>query len=167
MSFYDFSFWIISIVVLLSALGVVMLNNIIHSALSLVVTFIGVAGLYLLLEAEFLAAVQILVYGGAISIIIVFAIMLIQREEMHETNLFSKLKIPGALVALGFTGVVAWLIFNTKWAVSQATEGLVDVGSLAELMLGDYVIPFEIAAILLLVAMVGAIVIAREVKKSL
>jgi len=160
------AFWLISFITLGSALAVVYLTNIVHSALALILTFLGIAGLYLTLHADFLAAVQVLVYAGAVSILIVFGIMLITRGDgkMTETNTFGKYKYTALVVVTALFGVISYYIIRTPWQVQTGALSQDTMGEIAEILLSDYVIPFELAAILLTVAMVGAIVIAREVK---
>jgi len=159
-------FWLLAFITLGSALSVVFLTNIVHSALSLIMTFLGVAGIYITLHADFLAAVQVLVYAGAVSILIVFGIMLITRGDgrMEETNLFGKYKYTAAIVVTAFFAVLSYFLIKTPWYLEEGVLSEDTIGDIAELLLGQFVIPFELAAILLTVAMIGAIVIAREVK---
>jgi len=159
-------FWVIAIITLGSALAMVMNKNIFHSALFMLVTFLGVAGIYVMLYADFMAAVQVLVYGGAIAIFIVFGIMLTVRGNMKQTNLFSKNAALAAIVALALIVINAIMVVTAKWPVSTALPPEETVGTVAELMLTKYVVPFEVAAILLLVALIGAVIIAKEVKKT-
>lgn len=144
----------------------VMNKNIFHSALFMIVTFLGVAGMYVMLYADFLAAVQVLVYGGAIAIFVVFGIMLTQRGNMKESNLFSKSAPFAALVSVALILVNGLMAVKTNWNVSNVAPPEETVGSIAELMLQKFVVPFEVAAILLLVALIGAVIIAKEVKKT-
>jgi len=156
-------FWILAIAVIACALAVVTLKNIVHSALYLVLTFVGIAIIFLFLEADFLALVQILVYAGAVSILLVFAVMLTRKGDMKQSNLFNNYKWFGALLCLGLFILIERLIMASDFIVK--TIPMQDtVGSIAEAMLGNFVIPFEIAAILLLVAMIGAIILAKGVK---
>lgn len=159
-------FYILAVVTVGAALAVVSMRNIVHSAFYLVLTFTGVAGIYVLLAADFLAAVQIIVYVGAIAILIAFGVMLTRRGNIKESNLFNKQVIPAGLVTAIVLGVIVWIVTNTKWAISNAPAPVDTVGTIATLFLTDYVVPFEVAAILLLVAMLGAIMIAKEVKDS-
>ncbi|WP_238134257.1 NADH-quinone oxidoreductase subunit J family protein [Calderihabitans maritimus] len=156
-------FWLLTALIIGSALAVVLLKNIVHSALYLMVTFVGVAGIYILLEADFLAAVQILVYVGAVSILLVFGVMLTRRGDIRESNPFNRYKGIAALVALVLFLLVERFILGTSWTLSNAVPPADTVGPIAEAMLSDFVVPFEAAAILLLVAMVGAIILARGV----
>jgi len=164
---FDLVFLVISFITVLSALGVVFFRNIVHSALSLVVTFLGVAALFITLEAEYLAFVQVLVYGGAVSVLIVFALMLIQRGTVKETNMFGRLAIPALFTAFAVFALLGWALWQKSWTAkvvpAPAAAGNA-VFNLAEVMLSQYVFPFEIAAVLLLVAMIAAIVIGKEVK---
>ncbi len=159
-------FWVVAVLLVAAALAMVLARNIVHSALFLIVSFIGYAVLYLFLEADFLAAVQVLVYAGAVSILLVFAVMLTRRGNMQESNLFNNYKVTGALIAAVLFLLIGNMVLNTSWAISSIAAPESTVGPLAELLLGKFVVPFEVAAILLLVAMVGAIIVARGVKDS-
>lgn len=159
-------FWIIAIITLGSAIMMVMKRNIFHSALFMVVTFIGVAAMYVMLQADFMAAVQILVYAGAIAIFIVFGIMLTQRGNMNQTNLFAKHAVLAGLVSLALVVINAVMVVNTNWLSSTAAPPEETVSLISDLMFNKFVIPFEVAAILLLVALLGAVIIAKGVKKT-
>lgn len=158
------AFYLLAATVLGSAFLVVLLRNIVHSVLWLAVCFVSLAGLYLTLDADFLAAIQVLIYAGAVCIMVVFGIMLIQRADMKQTNLFNKQTRAAAGVVALVLAVTGYLSAVTQWGSAKTPVPKETVGSLAELMLTKYVIPFEVAAILLLVALVGAIIIAKEVK---
>lgn len=165
----DAVFIVIAGITLLSALGVILSRNIVHSAILLVITFLGVAAVYFELNAGFIGLVQIMVYAGAISVLMIFAIMLVMDVDPNETNLFNT-HLPTVLSG-GYAGIllVAGLvgaIWFTKWPLSTVKAGDQGVGLLADLMLGKYVVPFEVAAVLLLVAVVGAIVLARGVDEK-
>ncbi|NLL18485.1 MAG: NADH-quinone oxidoreductase subunit J [Clostridia bacterium] len=157
-------FWIVAGITIIAALAVVNLTNLIHSALWLIVAFVGVAITYLILEAEFLAAVQIIVYAGAIAILIVFGVMLTRRGDIRESNLFNNYRLAGGLISLGLMATIVTMVVKTQWAIDVAAVPANSVGLLAQNLLGQFVIPFEIAAMLLLVALVGAIIIAKEVR---
>ncbi|MFA7467317.1 MAG: NADH-quinone oxidoreductase subunit J [Desulfotomaculaceae bacterium] len=158
------AFYGLAATILGAATMVVFMRNIVHSVLFLAITFIAMAGLFLSLDADFIAAVQVLVYAGAVCIMIVLGIMVIQRTDMNETNLFNKQIMAGAgltalTVAFGaiFAGRTAWVELVAADAVPANT-----VDAIGALLLSKYVIPFEVAALLLLVALVGAIVLARD-----
>lgn len=159
------AFYVLAATIVGSALLVVCLRNIVHSVLWLAVCFIAMAGLFLTLDADFLAAVQVMVYAGAVCIMVVFGIMLIQRGNMGQTNLFnSQTKISAAVVALVIT-LCGALSARTQWLDAGVPVPEKTVDNIAQLLLSKYVIPFEVAALLLLVALVGAIFLAREVKE--
>lgn len=162
----DIVFYILAAVTIGSAMAVVTMRNIVHSAFYLVLMFAGVAGIYVLLNASFVAAVQILVYAGAVAILIAFGVMLTRKGNIQESNLFNKHAGPALVVVLAVGAVIVMLVTNTNWAISSAQPVADSVGSLATMMLNDYVVPFEAASVLLLAAMLGAIVIAKEVKNS-
>lgn len=166
MSISDVVFWILAAVILGSGLAVVMVRNLVHAAFFMVLTFFGVSGLYVLLEADFLAIVQILIYVGAIAILIIFGVMLIQREDMRETNVFSSYKkVAGITVAL----FLAILLVSIKYTpLATATQPPLEstVGPIADLMFTNFVVPFETAGVLLLVAILGAIVLSTGVGRE-
>ena len=166
MSFGDLVFYGIALLIIGSALAVVFLKNIVHSALCLVVSFLGVAAIYFMLSAGFLAVIQIMVYAGAISVLIIFAIMLVIDKDMKKTNQFSR-NLGNFAFGIPIIGmvIVTMLVAICKSdfplaAVPGSDQG---VGQLAELMLGNFVVPFEAAAVLLLVAVIGAIIMAKGV----
>ncbi len=159
---YDVAFAILAIVTLAGAVLTVSLRNVVHAALALVGTFFGVAGIYLLLEAEFLAVVQVLIYVGAISVLILFAIML-TRGLMQSTNtsLNSQWGI-AALVSLAlFLGMMA-IAISGHWPVGTGPITTDLIPQLGKLLVTSYVLPFEVISVLLLGALVGALVIARD-----
>lgn len=162
------AFFAIATIILLGATAVVFMPNIVHAVLLLMITFIAVAALFLLLQAPFLAAVMVFVYAGALCIMIVMGIMLIQRRNMKMTNLFNnQLKVGGAIVAL--TVVVLAFFTATTWTLDIVPVGTVPqdtMSYLAELLLAKYFVAFEAAAILLTIALTGAILIAKEVKAN-
>jgi NADH-quinone oxidoreductase subunit J len=165
----DGVFVIISGLIILSALGVVFSRNIIHSALFLVLAFLGVAGIFFELDAGFLGLVQILVYAGAISVLIIFAIMLVMNVEAKKTNLPNpslKTHLWGIYLAALLTIALGASIWNSELPQVKGLAVSDAVGSLAELMLGNYVVAFEVAAVLLLLAVVGAIILARGVEEE-
>ena len=147
------------------ALGVVLSRNLFHSALFLVLSFAGVVGYYVLLDAGFLAAVQLLIYIGAIAILILFAVMLTRGLMARQQTQRNQQWLIAALVA-GLTFVVlAVVLWQVDWpfASEQALASpSVSISQLGQDLLGPYVIPFEVASVLLLVALIGAVILARE-----
>ncbi len=156
------AFWIQAAVAIMAALGVVLLRNVFRAALSLILCFLMVAGLYITLSADFLAAVQILVYVGAISVLIILAIMM--TREVAQGNPGSRFQLPALVVAVLFLEVMIIALINTPWPVSGTAPTTPTTPALANLLFGEggYVLVVEIAAVLLLSAILGAIVIARE-----
>ncbi|WP_182186443.1 NADH-quinone oxidoreductase subunit J [Pectinatus frisingensis] len=155
-------FYLAAIIAVTAAWGVIYCKNLVHSALFLALCFIAVAGLYALLNADFLAAVQIMVYAGTVVILIVLGIMMTRRVSMDRSNVMEKSSILGAAVVSLLLLVCLLLIFLNVSFVDSAVNDIQDtVGALAQLLLTHYVLAFEIAAVLLLSAMIGAIVLAK------
>jgi len=158
----DVAFWILAVVGVTAALAVVLLGDVFRSALSLVLCFLAVAGIYLTLNADFLAVVQILVYVGAISVLIILAIML--TREVQRGSPSNRLRIPAFFVAALFLGVVIYALLNTNWQISSVPPLEPTTPAIAGLLFGEggFILPVEIAPILLLAAIIGAIVLVRE-----
>ena len=155
-------FLLFSLVALGAALAVVTSRNIFHSALFLILSFVGVAGLYVLLEAPFLAAVQILIYVGAIAVLIVFAIMLthhLMAEDLVQRNAQWGWSALG--VGLLFAGLT-FVLLRVNWPIVEAAVPEDTIKILGQELMGPYVIPLEVASVLLLMALIGSIVIARD-----
>ncbi len=173
MDLTSFLFWVFAIVMVVAALLVVGLRNIVHSALGLIVVFAMAAGIYVLLNAEFIAIIQVLIYIGAVTILILFALMLTRIGGQPRTNPTNR-QWPIALVIcalVGATIVFAELrspraIANVGTGIGQLPAGVSNVARIGQLLYSptnySYVLPFEIASLVLLVAIVGAIVIGRE-----
>lgn len=161
-------FLILAIVSVIAAFGVVASRNIVHSAFLLALTMVGVAGLYILLSAHFLAAVQILIYAGAVSIMVVFAVMLTLRGDVKKSNLEHSKWHWGVLVSGLLFGVIALVILGfNDWSILPASMPDTDnTADIARLMLARYMIPFEIAAFMITMALVGAVILAKGVRES-
>lgn len=158
----DIAFWVLAIVGIAAALAVVLLRDVFRAALSLILCFLTVAGLYVTLSADFLAAVQVLIYVGAISVLIILAIML--TREVQRGSPAGRLRIPALVVAILFLGVVSFALISTPWQVSTAPPLEPTTAALAVKLFGDggFILGIEIAAVLLLAAILGAIVLVRE-----
>ena len=158
----DIAFWILAIVGIAAALAVVLLRDIFRAALSLILCFLTVAGIFVTLSADFLAAVQVLIYVGAISVLIILAIML--TREVQRGSPSGKLRIPALVVAILFLGVVSFALINTPWQVSTLPPLEPTTSALAGKLFGKggFILATEIAAVLLLAAILGAIVLVRE-----
>jgi NADH-quinone oxidoreductase subunit J len=156
------AFWIMAVVMVAAALAVLFLRNIFRSALALILCFITVAGIYITLSADFLAAVQILVYVGAISILIILAIMM--TREVQKGNQANKLQIPAAIVAAALLGILIYVVTASPWSISPEPPLSPTTAPLASRLFSEngFVLPVEIGAVLLLAAVLGAIVTTRE-----
>jgi NADH-quinone oxidoreductase subunit J len=156
------AFWIMAVVAVIGALGVVFLRNVFHAALALVLCFLTVAGLYITLSADFLAAVQILVYVGAISVLIILAIMM--TREVQQGSPANRLKLPVFIVAVVLLGIMIYTVTKTSWQIAAEAPLTPTTVPLATRLFSEngFILPIEIAAALLLAAILGAIVIARE-----
>lgn len=156
------AFWILAAVAIAAALAVVLLRNVFRAALALVLCFLCVAGLYITLSADFLAAVQVLVYVGAISVLIILAIMM--TREVQRGSPANRMVLPAFLIAAAFLGVIIFVVLNNPWQISAADPVAPTTAPLALKLFGEggFILPVEIAAVLLLAAILGAIVLARE-----
>jgi len=157
-------FFVLATIAVLGSINLIVQRHPIHSALSLVVVMVALAGLYLLMGAEFVAAVQIIVYGGAIMVLFVFVIMLLNAGEEERTN-FSKLAtfagIPLAVVVTGLIG--AAIVHSNVVLPSPGPSGaLTSTRTLSTLLFSEFVYPFELTSFLILVAILGAIVLAQR-----
>jgi NADH:ubiquinone oxidoreductase subunit 6 (subunit J) len=140
---------------------VVTLRNIIHSAIAMMVCFGSLAGMYALLGAPIVAAAQVLIYLGAISVLILFAIMLTQAGDANLPSPFHKQAALAALAALVVVGLIGWAVVQTDWGNASVVI-VVSVAALAKALFTDYALPFEILSLLLLAAIIGAIYLARR-----
>lgn len=157
-------FLVLAAIAVLGAVSLILQRHPIHSALSLIVVMVALAGLYLLMGAEFVAAVQIIVYGGAIMVLFVFVIMLLNAGEEERTN-FSKLATyAGIPLAVATAGLIAAAILRSSGNLSTAGSNgaLTSTKALSMLLLREFVYPFELTSFLVLVAILGAIVLAQR-----
>jgi NAD(P)H-quinone oxidoreductase subunit 6 len=159
------SFGILAVMMLVTALGVVLLSNIVHSAFLLAGVFLSISGLYILLNADFVAAAQILIYVGAVNVLILFAIMLVNKQE-NFSELPNRWLRQGAtaVVCLGLFALLGTMVLVTPWSLDSASSAGVTntIITIGEHFFSDYLLPFELASVLLLMAMVGAIILARR-----
>lgn len=148
-----------------SALGVVLLTNIVYSAFLLGGVFISIAGLYLLLNADFVAAAQVLIYVGAVNVLILFAIMLVNKREDFAPIANRWIRQGAtALVCAGLFVLLSTMVLATPWSIYSGAAVVSDnsVVEIAKHFFSDFLLPFELASVLLLMAMVGAIILARR-----
>ena len=153
------AFGLLAVLILVSGVWVVILSNLFRAALSLGVVLLGVAGLFILLEAEFLAFVQILVYVGAILILVVFAIMLTARWQTAADAPAHRQRLPAAAASLGLFGVLAWATQSLAWPAT-ASGPAVSLAELGQQLITRLILPFEVISLVFVAAMAGAIAIA-------
>ena len=159
------SFVILSATTIAAALGVVLLSNIVYSAFLLGAVFMSMAGIYLLLNADFVAAAQILIYVGAINVLILFAIMLVnKREDFSDLPRRWFRRIATAVVCAGLFVLLGSMVIITPWSIQPASTVVVSdtIVAIGKHLFSDFLLPFELASVLLLMAMVGAIILARR-----
>ena len=190
MLFQDVVFWLLTVVAVGSALGVVLIRDLFRAALLLVAVFVAVGGYFVLLSAEFLAVVQVLIYAGAISVLIIFAVML--TRDVQRGNPPNRLQIPAGVLAALLLAALVTVAVDTQWNFlpedGRETVDLVQTGAvatipaesltqagitetaeqealqsagLADLLIGEFVLPFEAVSVLLLAALIGALALVR------
>lgn len=158
------AFWILSLTTIVCALMVAAARNLIHAVLFLALTFVGVAGIYIVLSADFVAVVQVLIYAGAVGVLMTFAIMLTPgADRLNSSTAFQG----PALVLSGLVlAVVVFVAYDTEWNISDRGAFTTTAESLGEAFLRPYIVPFEVASVLLAAAMIGAIVLSREERED-
>jgi NADH-quinone oxidoreductase subunit J len=158
-------FWILAVITILGGLTAVTLKNTVHCALALTVAFAGLALLFLELDAQFAGFAQILVYIGAVAILVVFAILLTRGSETPSEGVFSRTWFAGLLIAAGVFSVLAWAVLHSTAALPhESNVPAVDVRQIGHALMGRYVLPLEIVALLLTSAMLGAVIVAMHEK---
>jgi NADH:ubiquinone oxidoreductase subunit 6 (subunit J) len=159
------AFWIFAAAIIGAALGVVLLKNVFRAAVLLITCFLGVAGLFILLSADFLAAMQVLIYIGAISILVILAIMLTRELSIGSPS--NKFRIPALIIAALFCGGVIWAILNTNWQISNVSPAAVTTAGLADRLFSKdgFILPVEIIPTVLLATILGAIVLIKDRQK--
>jgi NADH:ubiquinone oxidoreductase subunit 6 (subunit J) len=158
-------FLILAVAAIGSAVGVVTSRNIFYSALLLIACLFMVAGFYVLLEAPFLAAVQVLIYVGAIAVLIIFAVMLTENL-MQRRRAWNEQWWVALVVAVALAAVLLYVVVTAQWPLSDAATPGDAIAALGQSLMSTYVLPFEVASVLLLMALIGAIIIAREEKEG-
>lgn len=156
-------FWLLSVVIIISGIMVVTLRNIFHCALFLIMCLFAVAGIYILLSAEFLAAAQVLIYVGAVAILMIFAVMLTTNLASEQIRMTSQNAAVAGLACMLFAiGVVLLLAKTTVWQYSDADLVTDNVGTIGKYLMTEFMLPFEVVSLILLAALIGAIVLARK-----
>jgi NADH-quinone oxidoreductase subunit J len=159
-------FYVFAALTVLSAGVVVLARSLIYSAFALLFTFVGVAGLYVLLGADFLAATQLLVYVGGILVLLLFGVML--THKLYDLDLRSEVTqfLPGLIIALGLFAILTVTALRTQWNAGPGRPPSPTTREIGQLFLTQYLLPFEAASILLLVALMGAAMIVRRKKEA-
>ena len=158
------SFGILAVMMIGAALGVVLSPSIVYSAFMLGGVFISISGIYLLLNADFVASAQVLIYVGAVNVLILFAIMLVNKRQnfVPYPNAWVR-KVLTGVVSLGLFALLSTMVLATPWKYSTTSvAGDSSIVLIGEHLFTDFLLPFELASILLLIAMVGAIILARR-----
>lgn len=158
------TFGILTAMMIGGALGVVLLENIVYSAFLLGIVFVSMAGMYILLNAAFVAAAQVLVYVGAVNVLILFGIMLVNKRQPFEPMRRAWVgRLVTAGVCAGLFALLTVSVLNTPWAYStDIAAGDAAIVEIGKHFFTDYLLPFELASVLLLIALIGAIVLARR-----
>lgn len=155
-------FYILAAIIVGSGVMVVSLRNVFHCALFLVLALFGVAGVYVLLSAEFLAAVQVLIYVGAITILMIFVIMLTAKLYNAQVRQSNEQVMLGAVVVATLLIATVAILGRATWKLSYAVPEVQSTVGIGRALLTKYVLPFEVVSVVLLAALIGAIVIARK-----
>lgn len=154
------AFWVLAALTLVAAGGVMVSRNLLHAVLFLILTFIGVAGFFVLLSADFIAMAQVIIYVGAIAVLVLFAVLLTPRSGRDNGE--TRWALPGILLAVCLAAIFLFVVHDTAWnTVGEAPAGL-DARALGTALLTTWVVPFEIASVLLTAALVGAIMLTRS-----
>jgi NADH:ubiquinone oxidoreductase subunit 6 (subunit J) len=160
-------FWTFALVTLGGALATMLLRSLIHSALAVTLAFAGLALMFLELGAQFVGFAQILIYIGAVAILVVFAILLTRTSHENEDGVFSRTWLSGMVVAAAVFAVLGWSILSSASALPGATpEPSATVRQIGNALMGPYVLPLEIVAVLLTSALIGAVIVAMHDKEE-
>ena len=163
MTLGSLAFYFLALLILLPALYVATTRDVVRAAFALIVAFFGVAGMFAWLGADFLAGTQMLVYAGGIMVLLLFGVMLTQHAFALQLPGSATRVLPAALVAAGLAAVQIVVAVSTKWATrTTVPDPQPTTAAIGQLLLTRFIIPFEMASVLLLAVMVGAAVIARR-----
>jgi len=154
-------FYLLALLTVVAAVGVVTVPNVVHAALFLILSLLGVAGFYILLSSEFLALVQVLIYGGAVATIILFGLMLTRGRDLPEMG--PGAQWPFALLACGALVVVLLTaVLDSTWPGDAGEVTLISINTLGSVLFREWLLPFELASLVLLIALIGAVVISAN-----
>lgn len=158
------TFYILAILILAPAIAVVRVRNIFHAGVFLALSFLGVAGLYFLLGAEFIAGIQVLIYVGAVIVLLLFATMMTQRIASPLAPVANRLQLGALLSILVLLIFLVVVIWGSPWIARFGGFGRFSASDLGKSLLSTYLLPFELVSVLLLAVLLGSIVIARRDK---
>ncbi len=154
-------FYLIAAVAVAGGLGMVLMRSTVYAALSLILSLLAVAAIYILLGSEFLALVQVLVYGGAVTVLLLFALMLTRTDDLPEAMAGAQWPI-GAVASLLLMGLLIATAATTNWPGDVGRTAVIPFEALGDALFRQWAVPFEIASLVLLIALIGAIIIARQ-----
>jgi len=166
MNYYTILFYIFALLTIASAVFLVTTKNIMYSAVSLFVTLFSIACLFILLRADFIAVTQIMVYVGGILILLLFGIMLTHKITDVDIKTNNLNIIPSVIFTVGITAIIIIIMLTTKWRLMVPVKSESTINEIGKLMLTRYLLPFEIASIVLLISLIGAAMYARKVNKK-
>jgi NADH-quinone oxidoreductase subunit J len=155
-------FFALSVIAIAGAISLILQRHPIHSALSLIVVMVALAGLYLLLGAEFISAMQIIVYAGAIMVLFIFVIMLLNAGEEERTNFSRMATYFGVPLAVVLAAGLAWWVSSGALALAGTPSEVTSTRSLSAMLFREYAFPFELTSVLILIAILGAVVLAQR-----
>ncbi len=166
MALADIAFYFFGAVAVVSGLIVASTRNIMYAAFALMFAFFGVAGLYVLLNADFLAVTQILIYIGGILVLLLFGVMLTNRQINVDIKTGVLQTLPASMIVAALAGTMIGLFWNSRWFNNGVEKQTITetTSTIGKLLLTDFLMPFEIASVVLLVAIVGAAMIARKAR---
>ena len=153
------AFYVLAALTLVSALMIAMVRDLIHAVLFLILSFIGVAGIYITLSADFVAVVQVLIYAGAIAVLMLFAILLTPRSDRDNAGV--SYSAPISVIAGLVGATIIFVGLKTEWAKVDSDRVDTTAAAIGEALLDPFVLPFEVASVVLMVAMIGAIILVR------
>jgi NADH:ubiquinone oxidoreductase subunit 6 (subunit J) len=160
-------FYLLAVITVAGALAAVLLKNLVHAALAVTVAFLGLALFFLSLDAQFAGFAQILVYIGAVAILIVFAILLTRGSDVPLDGVFSRTWLAGLVVAAAVFALLGWAILRSAQALpNQSAVPTATVQDIGAALVGRYVLPLEIVALLLTAATIGAVIVALHEKEK-
>ncbi len=159
----NIAFYVLAGMTLTAASGVMLSRNLFHAVLFLILSFVGIAGFFVLLSAEFLATAQVVIYVGAISVLVLFAVLLTPRAGRDNGE--TKMLLPAVLLGVSLVTVFLFVIYNANWPESDSVQELT-VRDLGDALLSTWVLPFQLASVLLTAALIGSVMLSRSAEED-